>query len=128
MINTKTYRNIYKFLHKKTKYYKYISYIDLEYLYSVSQHIYRRMLVEHNVTRYDNPELYQTEDAHFRIWEINGPMTTLSNSVDIYMFCMSKEKFYFNDDLLRNLPFWLENVSENDNFQPNGTCFKIKVS
>lgn len=117
---------LYNVVYSRSKNYEYITQKDLISLYNISSKIYYNMCLDENLPHVIQPKLFETADAHRRSWEINGP-SNVYNEDEIYMYCISYKKLHFHPDVANNFPSWYSPCTSDENLQPSGTCFKIKV-
>lgn len=117
---------IHDAIYNKTNKSKLITRKDLDSLYSICHKLYYDLCLSENTAHVVQPQLFAVTDAHYRIWDINGPSNIFSED-DIYMYCIYHRRLQFEDKLKMDMPSWCSPVSNGENLQPFGTCFKIKV-
>ena len=117
---------IYDAIYYRTKKSKYITRRDLDSLHSMSLKLYDDLCSKAHAMHVVQPELYVVTDAHYRIWEINGP-SSLFGEDGIYMYCIYHYRLQFEDELIEDMPDWYAPVLPEENLEPTGTCFKVKV-
>lgn len=117
---------LYNAIYSKYKNYEYITQKDLISLYNISSKIYYDMCLAENLPHVIQPKLFETADAHRRSWEINGP-SNIYDEDEIYMYCISYQRLQLHPNITDNLPSWYSPCGPNEDLQPSGTCFKIKV-
>lgn len=117
---------IHDAIYYRTKKSRYITRRDLDSLHSMSLKLYDDLCSKAHAMHVVQPELYVVTDAHYRIWEINGP-SSLFDEDEIYMYCIYHYRLQFEDELIEDMPDWYAPVSPEENLEPTGTCFKVKV-
>jgi hypothetical protein len=120
------FMKLHDYIYNKTKKSKYITSQDLHKLYTMAQALYIELCASHNTPQIVQPQLFVITDYHYRIWELNGP-SNLYDEDNIYMYCIYHNRLQFEDKLLNNMPPWYFPASSDENLEPNGTCFKLKV-